>query len=131
MSARPQGWYLSGSPAGTQYDVQDLDDGRDKEKIYFKSRWIREKTVVNENGTKKTVVIVSYSIKYRDYLRSIRNLQIERAEKLVENGESAEMSASHVDQSVITGEEQYDGFHAVCTNLEDGVESIIKVNKRR
>ena len=32
---------------------------------------------------------------------------------------------------MIENEEQYDGFYAVCTNLEDGPESIVKVNKRR
>ena len=31
--------------------------------------------------------ILTYSIKYRDYLRSIRNGQIERAEKMIARGE--------------------------------------------
>lgn len=157
----PQGFRLSGDPAGTRYDIRELDNKEDKEKIFFKSRWIKEKAVVNENGTKKTVtieqqLIVSYSIKYRDYLRSIRNGQIERAEKMVAAGESsmgkkrqndpkrfiktdhatacgevADTAVSYIDRSIIAGEEQYDGFYAVCTNLEDTPESIVKVNKRR
>ena len=157
----PQGWHLPGEPSGIIYDIRELDDKDDKDKIFFKSRWIKEKSVVNDNGTTKTVVIeqqliVSYSIKYRDYLRSIRNGQIERAEKMVHSGEAAcgrkrqndpkrfiktdhattegevaDKSVSYIDRRVIECEEQYDGFYAVCTNLEDEPETIVKVNKRR
>ena len=157
----PEGWYLSGSLSGATYDIRGLDDKEDKDKIFFKSRWIKEKSVVDDNGNKKTVVIeqqliVSYSIKYRDYLRSIRNGQVERAEKMVEaggssctkkrpndpkrfiktdhataDGEAADKSVSYIDQSVVKDEEQYDGFYAVCTNLEDEPETIIRVNKQR
>lgn len=157
----PQGWSLSGDTSGRIYDIQQLDDEKDKEKIFFKSRWIKERSVVNENGKQKTVTIeqqlvVSYSIKYRDYLRTIRNGQIERARKLVagggtaalkkrqndpkrfirtdyatSDGEVADKSASYIDQRVIDAEEQFDGFYAVCTNLEDKPETIVKVNKRR
>ena len=157
----PRGWLLSGGPSDIMYDIRELDDEDDKDKIFFKSRWIKEKSVLNDNGTTKTVVIeqqliVSYSIKYRDYLRSIRNGQVERAEKMIRAGESscgrkrqnapkrfirtdhatddgevAGKSVSCIDRSVIEDEERYDGFYAVCTNLEDGPETIIKVNKRR
>ncbi len=46
-------------------------------------------------------------------------------------GEVAECSFSYIDQDVIHEEEQYDGFYAVCTNLEDDPQTIVKVNKRR
>ena len=157
----PQGWRLPGGPSGIIYDIRELDDDDDRDKIFFKSRWIKEKSAVNDNGTTKTAVIeqqlvVSYSIKYRDYLRSIRDGQVERAEKIVragetvcgkkrqndprrfiktdhatDAGEAAEKSVSFIDRSVIEYEAQYDGFYAVCTNLEDGPETIVKVNKRR
>ena len=157
----PQGWSLSGDASGRIFDIRELDDEGDKDKIFFKSRWIKEKSVINDNGHTKTVVteqqlIVSYSIKYRDYLRSIRNGQVERAEKMVRSGgsvytkkrqndprrfirtdhatadgEVAERSASYIDRSVIEAEERYDGFYAVCTNLEDEPEAVIKVNKQR
>ena len=32
---------------------------------------------------------------------------------------------------MIETEEKFDGFYGVCTNLEDGAEEIIKINKRR
>lgn len=157
----PQGWHLSGDLSGRIYDIRELDGKDDKDKIFFKSRWIKEKSVINGNGRTKTAVIeqqliVSYSIKYRDYLRSIRDGQVERAEKMIAKGEAAigrkrqndpkrfiktdhatadgevaDTAASSIDRSIIASEEKYDGFYAVCTNLEDTPESIVKVNKRR
>ena len=155
------GWHLSGDATGKLFNLQDLDEVEDKDKLFFKRQWIKEKTQINDNGAKKTVeleqqLIVSYSLKYRDYLRSIRNGQIERAEKMVERGEAAigkkrqndprrfiktnhttnqgelaDKATSYIDQNTVTEEEQYDGFYAVCTNLEDRPEDIVKVNKRR
>ena len=157
----PTGWYLSGSSSMTEYDIRELDDNDDKEKIFFKSRWIKEKTEIHEDGKTKVIeleqqLVVSYSIKYRDYLRSIRNGQIERAEKMIargegstgrkrpndpkrliatdhatQDGEVAKKAVSYINQKRIDEEEKYDGFYAVCTNLEDEPETIIKVNKRR
>lgn len=157
----PDGWHLSGQPSPKTYNISTLDEEKDKEKIFFKSRWIKEKSTIYENGKKKNVIIeqqliVSYSIKYRDYLRSIRNGQIERAEKMVARGETAagrkrqndpkrfiqtdyvtadgecaENSRSCIDRNIILEEEQYDGFYAVCTNLEDTPDTIVRVNKRR
>lgn len=157
----PEGWHLSGGPSDRIYDIRELDDEEDKEKIFFKSRWIKEKSKVKEDGKERTVMIeqqliVSYSLKYRDYLRAIRNGQIERAQKIVSkgegavskkrqndpkrfittdhataDGEAADKAASYIDQRVIDAEEQYDGFYAVCTNLEDDPETVVKVNKRR
>lgn len=157
----PDGWYLSGDPSGKIFHLEQLDEENDKEKIFYKSRWINEKQKVTVDGITKTVtleqqLIVSYSIKYRDYLRTIRNGQIERAEKIIaggrssverkrqndpkrfiktdhitQEGEVAENLANRLDQQTIAEEEQYDGFYAVCTNLEDKPETIIRANKRR
>ena len=156
-----EGWYLSGDTSKTLYSLNDLDNEKDKNKIFFKSRWIKEKSTVKTDGKSKSVIIeqqliVSYSIKYRDYLRSIRNRQVSRAESMIasgskeinhkrqtdpkrfiktehatSDGEVANISASFIDNELIATEEMYDGFYAVCTNLEDTPESIIKINKRR
>ena len=48
-----------------------------------------------------------------------------------QDGEVAKKAGSYIDQKWIDEEEKYDGFYAVCTNLEDEPETIIKVNKRR
>ena len=157
----PKGWRLAGSDPNVQYDIEQLDEEADREKLFFKSRWIKEPTKVCMDGKTQTVVleqqlIVSYSIKYRDYLRSIRNGQVERARKMVARGETnvgrkrqndpkrfiatdhttkegevAEKVNSYVDEDLIAQEESYDGFYAVCTNLEDDPEAITRVNKRR
>lgn len=157
----PTGWTLDGD-TGKTYDIRELDEAADLEKVFYKRRWIKEKSIVRtEDGSSKTVeieqqLIVSYAIKYRNYLRSIRNGQIERARKMVENsgsaigkkhqndpkrfirtdhataeGEVAKVAASYVDQALIDHEEQYDGFYAVCTNLDDDVKNIVKVNQHR
>jgi len=89
-------------------------------------------------------------------LRHVREGQIDRAKKIIESGEKtinkkkqndpkrfiktdhatsdgevANLSVSYIDESVIADEEKYDGFYAVCTNLDDSVSSIVKANKRR
>lgn len=156
----PEGWRLPGDASGRTFDIRELDEEKDKDRIFFKNRWIKEKVKVVEDGREKTVemeqqLIVSYSLKYRDYLRAIRNGQIARAKKVIENGNSSEKKrqndprrfiktdhatadgeladkmVSYIDQTAIVAEEQYDGFYAVCTNLEDPPEEIVKVNKQR
>ena len=47
------------------------------------------------------------------------------------DGEVADISASFINDELIATEEMFDGFYAVCTNLEGTPESIIKINKRR
>lgn len=143
------GWRLSGDTGKTMYDISKLNENTDKDKIFYKSRWIKEDGLEQQ-------LIISYSIKYRNYLRTIRNGQIARALKAVENGaasvehkrqndpkrfiradhatkdgEVADKTAYYIDEKAIRQEEVYDGFYAVCTNLEDGPESIVKINKRR
>ena len=155
------GWVLDGDSSGKKYKISELDGEKDKDKIFYKTRWIREEGIVHTGkGDKKQIIeqklIVSYSIKYRGFQRRVREGQVERAMKLVasggktinkkkqndpkrfiktdhatKDGEAAEQSVSYIDQSVIEDEEKYDGFYAVCTNLDDSVSSIVKANKRR
>jgi len=157
----PQGWRLSGSDGRTAYNIEELDEDECLDRIYYKSRWTKEKVDVTIDGQAKKVeleqqLIVTYSIKYRNYLRTIRNRQVERAKKALEagakaverkrqndpkrfikanhateDGEAAEHTAYYIDEDAIAQEEKYDGFYAVCTSLGDGAESIIKVNRRR
>ena len=157
----PEGWLLSGSDGRATYNVNELDEAECLDRIYYKSRWIKEKVEVTIDGQSRKVeleqqLIVTYSIKYRNYLRSIRNRQVERARKAMaagakaverkrqndpkrfikvnhatKDGDVAEQAACYIDEDAIAKEEQYDGFYAVCTSLEDGPEPIIKVNQRR
>ena len=142
-----EGWLLSGD--NNIYDLSEIDEEKFKDKTFYKERWI------NENDLEQKL-IVTYSIKYRDYQRTIRNAQIERAAKVIETnpsklktsgqndykrfigktsvtteGEVAEKHIYNIDYGVIAKEEAFDGFYAVCTNLEDEPSEIIKINHNR
>lgn len=143
----PEEWYISNDVK--VYDITKLDEEKDKDKTFFKERWI------NENGLEQKI-IVTYSIKYRDYQRKIRNSQIERAQKTIDinptkikkcnqndykrfiqktactpYGEIAEKEIYSINSELILKEEAFNGFYAVCTNLDDNASEIIKVNNRR
>lgn len=142
-----EGWLLDDSVK--TYDISKLDEEKYKDKVFYKERWIKE------DGLEQKL-IVTYSIKYRDYHRRIRNRQIERAQKVIDknpgklkksnqndfkrfiqktsctpDGEIAEKEVLSIDTKLIATEKSFDGFYGVCTNLEDGATEIIKVNKRR
>ena len=147
-----KGWHLPGSDK--TYNIEELRTNEKlkemyKNKVFYKERWI------NENDLEQRL-IVTFSVKYQEYQRHIRNNQVERAKKIIEknpkkigkakqndpkrfietinttsNGEVAVETYYSINQSVIDEEAKYDGLYAVCTNLEDPVEEIIKVNHRR
>ena len=140
------GWHLSGSRK--TFKLSELDGNDHYDNIFYKDRWI------NEDGLEQHL-IVTFSFKYRDYQRKIRNRQIERAEKLADNPSSlkknrqndpkrfirqdhctsdgviADKTVTSIDEQMVWEEERYDGFYAVCTNLEDEVPTIISINQKR
>lgn len=140
------GWKLPGS--AKEFNINEIDENMHKESVFYKERWI------NEEGFEQRL-IVSYSTKYRDYERQVRNSQIERAEAIIKKGESAsnknpnspsrfigktsttddgevaENTLSYLDKEKIDNEEKYDGYYAVCTTLTDDVANIIRINKQR
>lgn len=143
----PTGWKMSGSDV--LYDLTELNEDSNLDLTFYKERWIKEKDLEQK-------LIVTFSTKYQKYQQSIRNRQIERAQKLIdtnpgklkkcnsndykrfiskshctENGEVAENESYSIDTGLIAGEAAYDGFYAVCTNLDDDASAIIKVNQRR
>lgn len=140
-------WHISGS--NKVYDLTELDEKADFDKIFYKQRWIKE------DGLEQNLV-VTFSLKYRNYQQNIRNRQVERAQKVIKtnpkklkkcnandykrfiskscctpDGELANREIYGIDTDLIAHEAAYDGFYAVCTNLEDDASAIIKVNKRR
>lgn len=147
-----KGWHLANETK--TYNISNLRTDENlkeqyKDKVFYKERWI------NEGGLEQRLII-TYSVKYQEYQKHIRNNQINRAKKLIEtnprkigkskqndpkrfikatnvtdDGEIAENTNYSIDQSVIDEEAKYDGLYAVCTNLEDSVEDIVKVNHRR
>lgn len=141
-----ENWHTINS--NKKINLNDVDKSADNEEIYYKERWI------NENGLEQRL-IVSYSPKYASYQKSVRNRQIERAQNLIENptkisktrqddpkrfiksasvtndGEIANKKVFALNTVAIEKEEEFDGFYAVCTTLEDDISEIIKINKRR
>lgn len=148
-----KGWHYPGYE-NKNIDISNLETDnklaeRYKDIVFYKERWIKD-------GKLEQRLIVTYSVKYRDYLRHIRAGQIERAKKLIENnpsklgkvrqndpkrfievisttdtGEAATENHYSLSQDKINEEMKYDGYYAVCTNLEDDALEIIKVNHRR
>ena len=146
------GWRLEGE--NKEYDISQIETTEENQKLYYnkifyKKRWIKE------NGLEQAL-IVTYSIKYKNYQQKIREKQIERARKAInsqnlkldkvnqndykrfikkinitEDGEIAEKKVYTINENQIAKEEIFDGFYGVCTNLEDDVAEIIKVNQRR
>lgn len=147
-----KGWKLSGS--SKTYNISKLRTDEKliekyRDKTFYKEKWIKE------DGLEQRLII-TYSVKYQEYQKNIRNNQINRAKKIIasnpdklkkpkqndpkrfiktlnvtKDGELAQKSIYAINQSIIDEETKYDGLYAVCTNLEDPVEDIIKVNHRR
>jgi transposase len=146
------GWRLDGISGIFDISIiEQSEASKDKyrECTFYKEHWIKE------DGLEQKL-IVTYSLKYKEYQRYIRNKQIERATKLLEtkpsnlkkhhqndykrfitktsvtkDGEIAAQELYNLNPNVITNEEIYDGFYAVCTNLEDSAPAIMKINRNR
>ena len=153
----PQGWYLCDGNRRKKYDISkliagDIDENTQQtfhDTVFYKERWV-------DQGSFEEKLIVTFSLKYQRYQRSIRNGQIERARKAIENGtakakkynqndyrrfvektavtddgEIAENALFSIHTKRIAEEEQYDGFYALNTNLDEDPRQIVKVNHQR
>lgn len=153
------GWKLEGMETDRSgkiltFDISQLETDEKlaesfRNSTFYKERWIKD------NGVEQKL-IVTFSLKYKHYQQSIRERQITRAEKILDSGvsglkkhhqndckrfikktnltsdgEVAEKEIYELDQSVIEKESVYDGFYAVCTNLDDSPSRIVKINHRR
>lgn len=141
--------------------MNEIDEEKDFHKIFYKERWIKEdlsqKKIKNGSKPLEQYLIISFSLKYKNYQRKIRNGQIERAQKLIDSGNYKQrpknQNAPHrfivrekvtndgeicskevvcLNTDAIIEEERYDGFYAVCTNLNGmSVEDVVKINRKR
>ncbi|MEF9962512.1 MAG: IS1634 family transposase [Erysipelotrichaceae bacterium] len=133
-------------------DLKSLDESDPEvyQSIYYKEIPLDSK-IANET------LIVTYSPKYKAYQAKIREGQIERAIKMVEEkgklkkthrnpndparfitsiatteyGEVADKEYKTLNQEAIDKEAIYDGFYGVTTNLDCDIAEIIAINKRR
>lgn len=148
----PEDWKLPNNEI--IFNINDIEKSEEliekfNDKVFYKERWIKENNLEQK-------LIVTYSLKYKNYQRQIRNSQIDRAKNIINtssvkigkvnqndykrfinktsitsDGEIAEIENYSINNDLIQKEEKFDGFYAVCTNLDDDVSDIIKINHRR
>lgn len=132
---------------GSFVNISELSE--DDDGLYYKEVSYMPKDVDQR-------LIVTYSPKYARYQKTIRDSQVNRAEKLLttgkvrrnrknptdparfigklavtKEGEKAEI-VDYLDEDVIEYEAQYDGLYAVTTDLlEDNVSDILKISEGR
>lgn len=148
-----KGWEIEGSKI--KHDISKLEDTPENRKKIFYKQMIVEDYDADRDIAFNQTLIVTYSLKYRIYQQTIRERQIERAKKYIEHpssadkhspadarrfikkvpftgdGEIAENSAYELDEGAISKAAAYDGFYAVCTNLDDDPADIVKINHDR
>ncbi len=147
------GWQLEGSRK--TYDISKLEDTpENRNRIFYRQMLIEGYDEERETSFDQTL-IVTYSLKYKIYQQTLRNHQLERAVRYLEkpsgidrrsqtdakrfikkttvtaDGELAEKNIYSLNDSAIAEEARYDGFYAVCTNLDDDPADIVKINKDR
>ena len=136
------------------YSLDTIEQDSSLKEKYYDTLFY--KIIQTETKSVKQDLIVTFSFKYFDYNRNIRNSQIERARKSIENnqvsrkgknqndyrrfidsvnstdnGEVAENITYSINQDIIAEEEKYDGYYALTTNLVGDVNEIFKIVKGR
>lgn len=164
------GWYLPDDPE-REYTLTEIQHPENRglfhDKIFYKERWytswIKDAETGAETGLEQRC-IVSFSLKYLEYQRMKRAQNLDKAEKAIRHGnageshknfrsyivrdkcttegELAEIDAGYrIDTDRVADEEQYDGFYAICTNLEEytdrlgrtrhSIADLLKINRAR
>jgi transposase len=152
LPAEDRAWALDKAGFKSVSDDKPVDlDGipEDDQGLYYKDEPYTTKKLHQR-------LIITYSPKYAAYQKTIRNNQVERAEKMIasgkfkkqrknphdparfigtiaatKDGEKADVH-SYLDEDKIESEAQYDGLYAVCTDLlDDDVTAILKVSEGR
>ena len=136
------------------YDLSNIENDTKLREKYYNTLFY--KIIETETKSVKQDLIVTFSFKYFDYNRTIRNNQIERAKKSIENGnvtrkgknqndyrrfidslnvtdegEVAENTEYCINEEIIKKEELYDGYYGLTTNLIGEIEEILKIVKGR
>lgn len=128
-----------------------VDLGLYEEKTLKNGKTVR----IKAKGTLKQRLIVTFSRKTMEYQRAVRARQIERARRLLETKDPEEIKKgpndvkrfmrriAHtksgekatveyvLDEAKIAGEEKYDGYYAVATNLDDPAKDILAITHKR
>lgn len=136
-----------------EYDLAELDPKEYADSLFCRERWI---TVGKKGRELEQRLIVTFSFKYREYLRHVREKQVARAESIIRrgaagkqgksqndpkrfiknesctaDGELAQYNSYSLNQEMIDQESRFDGFYGICTDLDDDAPAIIRTNGGR
>lgn len=148
-----KGWRIAGSDE--EFDISTLDGREYHDTLFYKERW--DPTSMSTGEILEQRIIVTFSFKYQEYLAYVRERQVARAQALLDKGrgatakrkspndakryiktehctqegELAQYESYSLNQEMIDQESSFDGFYAICTDLEDPAPAIIKLNGGR
>lgn len=146
----PEGWHVSGMDRDLVVTLFSDDAAKYSDRVFYKERWTKEKGIEQR-------LIVTWTKKYADYTRALRQQQVDRAMRAVENGtakrrkksptdssrfisethctgegEVAQKTVFSIDQKAIEEEARFDGFYAICTNCEElSTLDVLRANSSR
>ena len=145
------GWKRFGDASGRLYSLKEIREDTNLRDVIF---YHDEKFAMGSDGFEERIV-TTYCGRLREYQRSVRERQLQRAMELVrqgkirkgvnqndvrrfivvdsvtENGEVAEKKVFSIDRERFEEESEYDGFYAVTTDLDDDPGEIIRINRGR
>lgn len=147
------GWHIAGDDA--EYDISKVKSEEHYETLFYKERW--DPTPMSTGETLEQRIIVTYSLKYKEYLSYVRDRQVTRAQNLLNkgkgvtskrkspndakryvktehctaDGEIAQIENYSLNQEMIDQESRFDGFYALCTDLKEPASTIIRLNGGR
>lgn len=147
------GWRVAGKDG--KYDISNLNREEHYETLFYKERW--DPTPMSTGETLEQRIIVTYSMKYKEYLSYVRERQVARAQALLDkgkgvtakrkspndakrfiktehctaDGEVAQIENYSLNQEMIDHESRFDGFYALCTDLENPAPEVIRLNSGR
>ena len=162
----PSGWKMVDAKDRKEYNLDEIDADENSRtafygRTFYKEEWFIDSVDVYDDVLQKTVkrdlsqrLIITFSFKYKDYLKAIRDGRIERAKKLIaqgenavkrkgkndvreyirevnftEAGEVAENKAFSLNEDAILEASRYDGFYAVYTSLDAKKYPVSKINE--
>ena len=145
------GWKRFGDASGRLYSLKEIREDTNLRDVIF---YHDERFAMGSDGFEERIV-TTYCGRLREYQRSVRERQLQRAMELVrqgkirkgvnqndvrrfivvdsvtENGEVAEKKVFSIDRERFEEESEYDGFYAVTTDLDDDPGEIIRINRGR
>ena len=137
-----------------EYDLTEVDPEACYDWLFCRDRGV---ILGKKDQRLEQRMIVTFSFKYQAYLRSVRERQVARAQAILDKGDTTalnkkspndakryiavdhvtddgELAVKHIpgiNADMIAQEERYDGFYAICTDLDDPAPDIIKLNSGR